>query len=318
MIGFLKRGLKGLMKRAAFWALSEDKSAKLLAKVTAQSSLQSLSDAGFLEVAYWMVLGREASEEDLGPWLGKLKDGTPRISVINGLFESDEFRGRLERAEDSRSIHRVRLEMVRTLIPPGDVVLDLGGVHHADPKGALLNFGYPHLPEKLFIVDLPPRGGTACADEKRIESYYTCRIEYVYRSMCDLDCFEDGMFDVVWSGQSIEHVSQEDACMTLSHIFRILKPGGRFALDTPNRKATILQNRDGYIHPEHKIEYRYDEMTKMLEEHGFKMDASKGLIGLSGSLKKNRLDWEEFYGNLSLNDKPDESYIFFICCSKPS
>jgi SAM-dependent methyltransferase len=59
-----------------------------------------------------------------------------------------------------------------------------------------------------------------------------------------LDAFADGTFDLVWSGQSIEHVSREAAERMVREAFRVLVPKGRFCLDTPIRAVTGLHTFD--------------------------------------------------------------------------
>ena len=58
--------------------------------------------------------------------------------------------------------------------------------------------------------------------------------------------FEENIefFDLVYSGQSIEHVTPSDADIVIKEVARVLRPGGWFALDTPNARVTRVQQPD--------------------------------------------------------------------------
>lgn len=52
--------------------------------------------------------------------------------------------------------HLARLQLIAKHLPPAQKILDLGGSCGGIPQGALLHMGYPHEPEEVVIVDLPP------------------------------------------------------------------------------------------------------------------------------------------------------------------
>lgn len=54
-------------------------------------------------------------------------------------------------------------------------------------------------------------------------------VRYVYGSMADLHMIKNNYADMVFSGESIEHVSEADVEQTIREAWRILKPGGIFA-----------------------------------------------------------------------------------------
>ncbi len=49
------------------------------------------TDVQFVQIAYRTLLDREADENGLAYWVGKLQTGTSRESVVNGFIYSDEF-----------------------------------------------------------------------------------------------------------------------------------------------------------------------------------------------------------------------------------
>ena len=286
-------------------------------------STHAKNDKSFLWMAYWVIFDRQADPDGLDSWLGELSAGVSRSAVIKKMVESNEFQARLPDGEVGNpllhKLHSARMKMVKTLLPPAKVVLDLGGYSASDPKGALLQLGYSYIPEKLYILDFHPDKMMFPGPEwsKQVK-YKDCEINYVYGSMTDLSLFEDNSFDLIWSGESIEHITVEDAEKVLSKAYKLLKPGGKLALDTPNRRATKLQVPDGYIHPEHKLEYYHKDLCELLEKHNFKIILSKGLIDLSKSIDTSSMDHfnEEFLNSENLNDNPDKSYCFYICCMR--
>lgn len=282
------------------------------------------TDESFLRLAYWVIVEREIDTSGLTGWLSQLKSGLSKPALIQKLYESPEFQNRMIGesgwAEINQKLHQARLELVQTVLPSAKIVLDIGGYSSYDPKGALLGFGYPYLPDKISIVDLHPNEMMFPGPiwSKQMNSGHCC-IEYFYRSMVDLTCFEATSFDLIWSGESIEHVTVEDAESIISQAYKLLKPGGKLALDTPNRLATQLISPGAYTHPEHKIEYDYETLCKLLKKHNFNIIESKGIIDLSQSIKDNKCSnfYNEFMQSSNLNDNPETSYCFYICCVKP-
>ena len=67
---------------------------------------------------------------------------------------------------------------------------------------------------------------------------------------------EDNSFDYVVSFQVIEHIQNDKKYV--SEIHRVLRPGGKFILTTPNRHMSITRN------PWHVREYTIDELDKLL------------------------------------------------------
>ena len=81
---------------------------------------------------------------------------------------------------------------------------------------------------------------------------------------------EDNAFDVVVSFQVIEHIKEDD--QFLQEIHRVLKPGGKALISTPNIKKTLTRN------PWHIREYTADQLTK-LARGIFSRVEPKGIAG---------------------------------------
>lgn len=218
------------------------------------------------------------------------------------------------------ALHIVRIQLVQEHLPPASVVVDLGGASNGNPEGALLTMGYPYTPAEVVIVDLPvgQRYGEWEANEaQEIVTARGTRVRYLFRSMADLSPFRDNSVDLVWSGESIEHVSEEDADRVIAEARRVLKPGGYFCLDTPNRAVTRLLSPDSWTHPEHYKEYEVEELVRKLERGGFVSIESKSLCPVPASLARGVLDWAELTGNIRIGDNAEEGYLFFIKGQKP-
>lgn len=82
--------------------------------------------------------------------------------------------------------------------------------------------------------------------------------------------FEDNSFDTVVSFQVIEHI--KDDATYLKEINRILKPGGKAYLSTPNIKLTLSRN------PWHIREYTAKELTDICIKFFSKVEM-KGIAG---------------------------------------
>ena len=175
-------------------------------------------------------------------------------------------------------MHVSRSEFVAGL-PRAARILDLGGTHQGLPDGALVHLGYPYPFERLVVVDLPVderdeiyQGGSSGAPVLSELG----PVEFAFHSMVDLGRYEDGSFDLVYSGQTIEHVSESDGDAVCREAFRVLAPGGWFCLDTPNGPVWRLRSEEPMNH-DHKIEYGADELVAKLERAGFEVTECKGL-----------------------------------------
>ncbi len=179
-----------------------------------------------------------------------------RHGVAEALAHSEEFRRRVPIGNVLLSMHVSRSEFVAGL-PPAARILDLGGTHQGLPDGALVHLGYPYPFERLVVVDLPVderdaiyQGGSS--GEPVLSELGP--VEFAFHSMVDLGRYDDGSFDLVYSGQSIEHVSEADGDVVAQEAFRVLAPGGWFALDTPNGPLWRLRSEELMNH-DHQIEY---------------------------------------------------------------
>jgi predicted SAM-dependent methyltransferase len=281
---------------------------------------EELGNPGFVCLAYLIVMQRGIDPVGYDHFVPRLeRKQMTRSDVINTLIDSDEYRARCLMM--SQILHQSRKQVVRQL-PKANIIVDLGGTCLDREEGALFVMGYPYQFDSLSIVDLPPaKRHKSFADEgteyRRIVETKLGPVRYVYTSMADLSAFADDSVDLVYSGQSIEHVTRDDATKVCREAYRILKPGGWFCLDTPNRALTRLQFRRRFINPDHKHEYTHAELSGLLEQSGFSIRDAKGLVLLQQSARQRRFLEAEFRQHGGAYDDIENCYLLYYRCIKP-
>jgi hypothetical protein len=281
----------------------------------------SLDDGAFVDLAYRLILGRKSDEHGRRHFLTRLQRRViSRELLVDTLVSSQEFERSRLHATLGPSIHASRTRFVRAL-PPARQIVDIGGSCQDSVRGAMVEMGYPYRFERLTIVDLPDaerhalyraEGGAA---PERIETDLG-PVHYLYQSMTNLQPIPDASVDLVYSGQSIEHVSLADGRKVLAEARRVLRPGGHLALDTPNARITRLQ-QDEFIDPDHEHEYLHGELQAALREAGFEVLGAWGL-NYAGPIT-TRAEWNEqiVARNCGLFAAIEDCYILAYLCRKP-
>jgi SAM-dependent methyltransferase len=140
-------------------------------------------------------------------------------------------------------------------------------------------------------------------------------VRYAYHSMTDLGRYGDGEFDLVYSGQSIEHVHPDEADHVLAQVHRVLRDGGVLAVDTPNARVCRAQ-QELFIDPDHKVEYTHAEMVEKLNAAGLTIREAKGLNYVGRSLAGGAFSLEEAVGNSGIYAQPEDCYLLAYLCQK--
>ena len=94
--------------------------------------------------------------------------------------------------------------------------------------------------------------------------------KFISSSFPPLKNIEDNSFDTIVSFQVIEHISNDK--LFIEEIYRILKPGGKALISTPNIKMTLTRN------PWHIREYTSRQLQELAKKV-FKKIIMKGISG---------------------------------------
>ncbi len=232
-----------------------------------------------VRMAFNVILDREPDAVGGAEYASKLARGElSRQGVAQALAHSEEFRRQVPIADVLLSMHVSRCAFVAGL-PRAARILDLGGTHQGMSDGAFVHLGYPYRFERLVVVDLPvherheiyQRGSKGATVQSELGP-----VEFAFHSMADLSAYANGSFDLVYSGQSIEHVTESDGDSVLREAFRVLCPGGWLCLDTPNGPVWRLRSAE-LMNDDHKVEYGVEELRLKLESCGFEVAEAKGL-----------------------------------------
>ena len=282
--------------------------------------LEDLPSREFLRGIFHLLFGREPDVSDGGAYVAELENGelSPR-QLLEWLVHSAEWSHAAPMTEFGPSLHYGRGLFIRSL-PKAARILDIGGAAVGDPSGGLVLLGYPYRFDELVVVDLPSEDRHALyQDSDRPESVHTGRgrVTYRYHSMTELSGLATGSFDLVYSGQSIEHVTRRDADRVLSQVRRVLKPGGVLALDTPNSRLTRLQ-QEAFIDPDHKYEYAHAEMERMLRGNGFVVERAHGIAYGGESVARGVFDPVELATKRGLYDDIEDCYLLAYVCRRPA
>ncbi|MGB3625714.1 MAG: class I SAM-dependent methyltransferase [Henriciella sp.] len=279
-------------------------------KLLANSAVQLVLGEGHTELQ--AQIARQIDAENLSSF-----DAIMRVFLSNAGLD-----GAVEHAATNHlyHIHNARRLSVRTCLPQADIILDLGGAN-----APLFSMGYPHKFEKLYLIDLPAdeRHEFFAKAEMEVEvdnSTSEGDVSILYCDMTKLSAFDDGTIDLVWSGQSIEHVPEEAAVRMAEEAFRVLRPGGVFALDTPNGSITSVHAASAgleVVHPEHFKEYSFSAMVDMLSSSGFAVENTFGTNHMPETVRTGVFDYRDFVVGARIHPLPEECYSQFHVCRKP-
>ncbi|MEC3915214.1 class I SAM-dependent methyltransferase [Nocardia sp. CDC160] len=100
------------------------------------------------------------------------------------------------------------------------------------------------------------------------------RVEMIQGNLAELP-LDDASVDIVVNFQVIEHLW--DQAQFLRECLRVLRPGGKLLISTPNR-ITFSPGRDTPLNPFHTRELNAAEMTELLVEAGFGVELMAGIF----------------------------------------
>lgn len=127
--------------------------------------------------------------------------------------------------------------------------------------------------------------------------------------------FKDNYFDVITCSEVIEHLPKEEIIKYLKIILKILKPGGKLIITTPDYKSywpyleiiVDLAFKQQYS-KQHLTKFNKATLTELLNKTGLKVDKCRNILGLSPFIAP-------FFFNLSEKVSQLENYGALILCS---
>ena len=143
-------------------------------------------------------------------------------------------------------------------------------------------------------------------------------VEWVKNTLGDMSYVKDNEIDLVFAGQTIEHMWPNDLASFLCETYRVLKPNGLIVLDSPNRRITRALH---WFQPQHTMELSVDEIVFALETAGFYDVKVKGVwlcydkdqhrfLPLEPNSKKSWLSYEK---RIELSkDRPEDCFVWWV------
>ncbi len=183
---------------------------------------------------------------------------------------SDYFEGQAHLVDPNSPFHQYRLREVLRLARPNSAerVVDLGC------GWGTITFGLaPHVAH-VFGVDFSQRSIDFC-ERRKSEGQgggFSDHTEFVCADGGDTG-LEAGSCDLAIAADLFEHLYPEDTARVSAEAFRLLAPGGRFAVWTPHRGHVleVLKNRDIVLkHDPSHVDYKsMKQVREYLENAGF-------------------------------------------------
>ena len=239
---------------------------------------------------------------------------------LHRAFAFEVLAGSAEYKKVQDPLAYVRCQLVQRM-PAADVIVDFGGSTKHMNEGALHAMGYRSKWQRMIIVDLPPEKRDRQWRPERHESTIVEApngpVEYVYGSMSDPDVIsESGFADLVWSGNSIEHISETEADVFLAIANRVLKPDGLLCLDTPNRRITEIQHPASYTNADHKVEYTHRQLSAKLVRQGFVIEEALGVLDCRSIVDGTPFSIDALAKCPEFTTEVENGYFLFYRCRK--
>jgi len=96
-------------------------------------------------------------------------------------------------------------------------------------------------------------------------------IKFMQMGLTDIK-FKDKLFDVVVSGEVLEHIKNDDK--VVKHFNRVLKKGGQCVISVP-QNPNLWSNEDDWVG--HVRRYTRKDFIKLMEKNGFKVENIKSV-----------------------------------------
>ena len=182
------------------------------------------------------------------------------LQAYNTLFREIHWHPSLRLSEEERDrLVGEKLRLFGPMVGSGHDVLEIG-CGRGDLIGRLAGRNRRCVGVDVSEVALASRRASAENLELRV------------MEACHLD-FPAASFHVVLSSQVVEHLHPEDLPEHLNEVLRVLRPGGRYVFDTPNRLVgphDVSKYFDPVATGFHLKEWSYHDILPLLERTGFR------------------------------------------------
>jgi ubiquinone/menaquinone biosynthesis C-methylase UbiE len=160
-------------------------------------------------------------------------------------------------------------DTLRVVAPrPQDRVLELGSA-----RGDVTFFLAAHARE---VVGVDASDDALALAEAGRARRGLSNVRFVRSDVADLSAFADGSFDAIAAIDLVEHVDDPTLAAMLQECRRVLKPGGRLGLYTPDRAHYVerMKAHDFLLKqfPQHIAVRRADAYRRFLSEAGLRID----------------------------------------------
>lgn len=177
----------------------------------------------------------------------------------------------------TQASHYRRMAILDAL-PIGDVTDKVIVDYGVGPWGFACVFPKLHPCRQAIGIDLSPEAVRISDQLSRSQAFpYGDRFRYLTSTGSAID-LPDHSVDIVFAGESIEHVFNVDAF--LDEVHRVLVPGGTFIVTTPNADALLYKaHGERYCHnAEHVSLMTYGELRSLMDSR-FDVTAARGFNG---------------------------------------
>jgi SAM-dependent methyltransferase len=144
-------------------------------------------------------------------------------------------------------------------------------------------------------------------------------VDWVVNTADHMDAVEDGSIDLVFAGQTTEHLWAHELTGFLLEAHRVLAPSGMLVLDSPNRLVTEHLH---WSHGGHTIELSAEEIEQLLGLAGFTITTMRGVWSCVEAGR--RMELEEGIADpgcfvrraANAADRPDDSFVWFLVAER--
>lgn len=158
-------------------------------------------------------------------------------------------------------LHALRTQALRAMPPGAEVFLSAGcsGLWYFN----WIRDNYPGIKQHLGVEAYSPK-----PDSLPDEAVWLT--DHIY----DMKSVSSNSADIVFAGQTVEHLWPNQMVGFLCEAHRVLNSDGWLILDSPNR---IVTQGLGWQHNEHTMEFTVDEIVHLVQLAGFSQSRVKGV-----------------------------------------